>query len=43
MKSGCSLLVRGRQATQDHLLAMARQAEAWECDSLWAEVRPAVA
>lgn len=43
MQFGCSLLVRGRHTTQDNLLTMAKQAGAWEFDSLWAEVRPAVA
>jgi probable F420-dependent oxidoreductase len=36
MKFGCSLIVRGRHATQGNLLTMAKQAEAWGFDSLWA-------
>lgn len=36
MKFGCSLIVRGRHATQENLLTMAKQAEAWGFDSLWA-------
>jgi len=36
MKFGCSLIVRGKHTTQDHLRTMAKQAETWGCDSLWA-------
>jgi alkanesulfonate monooxygenase SsuD/methylene tetrahydromethanopterin reductase-like flavin-dependent oxidoreductase (luciferase family) len=36
MKFGCSLIVRGRHATQDNILTLAKQAEAWGLDSLWA-------
>lgn len=36
MKFGCSLIVRGRHATQENLRTMAKQAEAWGFDSLWA-------
>ena len=36
MKFGCSLIVRGKHATQENLRTMARQAEAWGFDSLWA-------
>ena len=36
MKFGCSLIVRGRHATQDNILTLAKQAEAWGFDSLWA-------
>ncbi|MBI3325198.1 MAG: LLM class F420-dependent oxidoreductase [Nitrospinae bacterium] len=36
MKVGCSLIVRGDDATQPNLLSMAKHAEAWGFDSLWA-------
>jgi alkanesulfonate monooxygenase SsuD/methylene tetrahydromethanopterin reductase-like flavin-dependent oxidoreductase (luciferase family) len=36
MKVGVSLIVRGNDATQENLVAMATQAEAWGFDSLWA-------
>jgi probable F420-dependent oxidoreductase len=36
MKFGCSLIVRGKHATQENLRTMAQQAEAWGFDSLWA-------
>jgi probable F420-dependent oxidoreductase len=36
MKVGVSLIVRGNDATQQNLIAMATQAEAWGFDSLWA-------
>jgi probable F420-dependent oxidoreductase len=36
MKFGCSLIVRGIHATQENLRTMAKQAEAWGFDSLWA-------
>jgi probable F420-dependent oxidoreductase len=36
MKFGCSLIVRGKHATQENLLTLAKQAEAWGFDSLWA-------
>ena len=36
MNSGCSLIVRGKHTTQDHLRTMAKQAETWGFDSLWA-------
>ena len=36
MKVGVSLIVRGNDATQQNLIAMASQAEAWGFDSLWA-------
>jgi hypothetical protein len=36
MKSGCSLIVRSKYITQDHLRTMAKQAETWGFDSLWA-------
>ena len=36
MKVGVSLIVRGSDATQQNLIAMATQAEAWGFDSLWA-------
>jgi len=36
MKSGCSLIVRGKHTTQDNLRTMAKQAETWGFDSLWA-------
>jgi probable F420-dependent oxidoreductase len=36
MKFGCSLIVRGKHATRENLRTMAKQAEAWEFDSLWA-------
>ena len=35
MKYGCSLIVRGEDATPDTFLAMAERAEALEMDSLW--------
>jgi probable F420-dependent oxidoreductase len=35
MKFGCSLIVRGRHATQGNLRTMAKQAEAWGFHSLW--------
>jgi probable F420-dependent oxidoreductase len=36
MKFGCSLIVRGRHATRENILTLAKQAEAWGFDSLWA-------
>jgi probable F420-dependent oxidoreductase len=36
MNVGVSLIVRGNDATQQNLIAMATQAEAWGFDSLWA-------
>ena len=36
MKFGCSLIVRGQHATQENILTLAKQAEAWGFDSLWA-------
>ena len=36
MKFGCSLLVRGNQATQENIRTLALQAEAWGYDSVWA-------
>jgi probable F420-dependent oxidoreductase len=36
MKFGCSLIVRGLHATQENLRTLAKQAEAWDFDSLWA-------
>jgi probable F420-dependent oxidoreductase len=36
MKFGCSLIVRGKHATQENLRTMAKQAETWGFDSLWA-------
>jgi alkanesulfonate monooxygenase SsuD/methylene tetrahydromethanopterin reductase-like flavin-dependent oxidoreductase (luciferase family) len=36
MKVGISLIVRGNDATQQNLAAMATQAEAWNFDSVWA-------
>ena len=36
MKSGCSLIVRGEYTTQENLRTMAKQAETWGFDSLWA-------
>jgi hypothetical protein len=36
MKFGCALIVRGKHATQENLLTLAKQAEAWGFDSLWA-------
>jgi len=36
MKSGCSLIVRGKHTTQENLRTMAKQAETWGFDSLWA-------
>ena len=35
MKYGCSLIVRGEDATPDTFLKMAERAEALEFDSLW--------
>jgi alkanesulfonate monooxygenase SsuD/methylene tetrahydromethanopterin reductase-like flavin-dependent oxidoreductase (luciferase family) len=36
MQVGVSLIVRGNDATQQNLTAMAKQAEAWGFDSVWA-------
>lgn len=36
MRFGCALIVRGQHATRENLLTLARQAEAWGFDSLWA-------
>jgi probable F420-dependent oxidoreductase len=36
MKFGCSLIVRGPHATQENILTLAKQAETWGFDSLWA-------
>jgi alkanesulfonate monooxygenase SsuD/methylene tetrahydromethanopterin reductase-like flavin-dependent oxidoreductase (luciferase family) len=36
MKVGISLIVRGKDATQQNLAAMATQSEAWNFDSVWA-------
>jgi probable F420-dependent oxidoreductase len=36
MKFGCSLIVRGQHATPENILTLAKQAETWEFDSLWA-------
>ena len=36
MKFGCSLIVRGQHATPENILTLAKQAETWGFDSLWA-------
>lgn len=36
MKFGCSLIVRGKHATQANIRSLALHAEAWGFDSLWA-------
>jgi hypothetical protein len=36
MKSGCSLIVRSKHTTQENLRTMAKQAETWVFDFLWA-------
>ncbi len=35
MKFGCSLIVRGKHATQENIRALASNAEAWGFDSVW--------